>query len=211
MVINQTKILFGAIALYLLLGKRQSRMQMIGLVLVTVAGIVITVEPTGANSENSLLFGVLPLVLAAAMSGLNAAICQKALQNLHRDSAFFTIELGVYGIIGLVPICLVKTPVENWLQLPEFSRWTWWTAIPIVMNSFGGVLVGLVTQHAGAIQKGICVIAGICLTAIAKCVLTGQMVGVSHIVSLILIAFGTFLHSKYPYQSPVESTKQKTQ
>ena len=45
-----------------------------------------------------------------------------------------------------------------------FHKWTPWTFIPLLTQAGGGIVVGLVTKHAGGVQKGFALIAGILLT-----------------------------------------------
>jgi hypothetical protein len=48
--------------------------------------------------------------------------------------------------------------------------WTRYTWVPILTQALGGVIVGLVTKHAGGVKKGFALIAGIALTAFVQAV-----------------------------------------
>ena len=62
--------------------------------------------------------------------------------------------------------------------------WTWKTWIPIVSNACGGVVVGLVTKHAGAVRKGFALIFGLVLSGVLQSYLSSSDDKIWHIPSL---------------------------
>jgi hypothetical protein len=60
--------------------------------------------------------------------------------------------------------------------------WTRLTWVPILTQAWGGIIVGLVTKHAGGVKKGFSLIAGIALTAFVQAV--------------VQVRFGLFVGSK---------------
>jgi hypothetical protein len=42
--------------------------------------------------------------------------------------------------------------------------WTLFTLLPVVLQAFGGIIVGLVMKHAGGVQKGFAIMGGILLS-----------------------------------------------
>lgn len=89
--INQTKTIFTAICVYLLLGRRQSRMQCVALLMLFGASVLLALDrgastgPAGADKapadyEAWLFGGVVPVFLASILSGLASALSQRSLQ-----------------------------------------------------------------------------------------------------------------------------------
>ncbi len=118
--LNQTKTLSAALCCFLLLGKRQSKLQIVALVILLVAALVmegvlplnleyyvnyLSNAATSTTSEDTTKFsissrhvshGVLPIMLASFLSGLAGAITQKSLQSGGgRNALLFTTELCV--------------------------------------------------------------------------------------------------------------------
>lgn len=56
------------------------------------------------------------------------------------------------------------------VSLDAVEGWTRYTWVPVVTQALGGVIVGLVTKHAGGVKKGFALIAGIALTAFVQAV-----------------------------------------
>eukprot|EP00804_Cyclotella_cryptica_P015780 CCRYP_013397-RC/>CCRYP_013397-RC protein AED:0.31 eAED:0.31 QI:0/-1/0/1/-1/0/1/0/166 len=131
-VLNQTKTLSAAMCCYLLLGKRQSGMQMLALVLLLMAAL----EMEGLLPLDALLpsywtdrtkpeshfvpslsprrftHGVIPILVASFLSGFAGAITQKSLQGENRNALLFTMELCVASILLLL-ISFLKVMMER--------------------------------------------------------------------------------------------------
>jgi solute carrier family 35 (UDP-sugar transporter), member A1/2/3 len=122
-----------------------------------------------------LVGGIAPILTASATSGMAGAWAQKCL--VSRNSLLFSVELAVCSMILLLvrsilatttgTLLLQKNKKQNasttiaTLSSSSWRRgWTWHTWIPVVTNASGGILVGLVTKHAGAVRKGFALILG---------------------------------------------------
>jgi UDP-sugar transporter A1/2/3 len=205
-VINQSKIIFNAVCLYFILGKPQSRMQMIALVIVTVAATLISLPSGGStlssststtSSSTSLLLGPGLLAVASILSGFNSVMCEWALQRMGRNPLLFTIELAVYGC---TVSCMFLAHSQFGVDDPRalLYGWTWWTVIPIITNALGGILVGEVVRHAGGVEKGISLVGGICLTALLRVQMMGQSVSLFQLLAIVFICIGSIMHIKCP-------------
>jgi UDP-sugar transporter A1/2/3 len=67
--------------------------------------------------------------------------------------------------------------------------------IPILTNSVGGILVGLVTKHAGSVRKGFALIFDLLLSGAIQAGGTG--VSPAQIVRGLLAATSMWLHAKH--------------
>jgi UDP-sugar transporter A1/2/3 len=63
----------------------------------------------------------------------------------------------------------------------------------------GGVVVGLVTKHAGAVRKGFALIFGLLLSGILQNMSKEEDVTKEQIVGVIIAAVSLWMHSSFPY------------
>jgi UDP-sugar transporter A1/2/3 len=80
-----------------------------------------------------------------------------------------------------------------------WDGWTVATWIPIVTNSIGGIIVGLVTKYAGSVKKGFALIFGIFLSGVVQALMQPE-VGVSkeQAVGGVLAAISLWIHATHP-------------
>eukprot|EP00567_Pseudictyota_dubia_P007864 CAMPEP_0197454480 /NCGR_PEP_ID=MMETSP1175-20131217/38072_1 /TAXON_ID=1003142 /ORGANISM="Triceratium dubium, Strain CCMP147" /LENGTH=210 /DNA_ID=CAMNT_0042988069 /DNA_START=20 /DNA_END=648 /DNA_ORIENTATION=- len=131
--------------------------------------------------------GVLPVLLASFLSGLAGALAQRNLQGVSSSSStssrkeasgsgarpprnpyMFTMELSVASAAFLLLSLPFGADGHNMMQHGFFYQWTPATFIPILTNSLGAVVVGLVTKHAGVVRKGFALIFGLLLSGILQ-------------------------------------------
>eukprot|EP00283_Hemiselmis_rufescens_P004922 CAMPEP_0173431276 /NCGR_PEP_ID=MMETSP1357-20121228/9469_1 /TAXON_ID=77926 /ORGANISM="Hemiselmis rufescens, Strain PCC563" /LENGTH=243 /DNA_ID=CAMNT_0014395733 /DNA_START=299 /DNA_END=1026 /DNA_ORIENTATION=+ len=99
--LNQTKLLSTALFVYLLMGHRQSRMQVVALLMLVFSAFLLGGEAKRSSSSptptgNSFWLGVVPLLTASMLSGLGGAMSQQAL--VTRNSFVYSLELAVYSV-----------------------------------------------------------------------------------------------------------------
>lgn len=234
-VLNQTKTLSAALCCYLLMGKRQSKLQIVALVILLLAALVMEgVLPLDleyfvnymsnaiiADSNDTVKFyissrhvshGVIPVMLASFLSGLAGAITQKNLQSGGgRNALLFTMELSVASILILLVSFATCEDGKRIQERGFFCQWTFLTLVPIVTNSAGGILVGLVTKYAGTIRKGFALIFGILISGIVQTVINEEKSLSKEAVSGgVLAAFSLWMHASFPYIA-APKTKAKDQ
>lgn len=126
--LNQTKTLFAALCLYLVMGKKQSRQQLVALSLLLAAALLLNSSSGGDGGSSSassakerellatgekeadaaaafstrLWLGVVPVMGAALLSGLMGAVTQRTLQSSGRNPSQLSLELAVYGVLTLL-------------------------------------------------------------------------------------------------------------
>lgn len=80
-----------------------------------------------------------------------------------------------------------------------FHGYTLTTLIPIINNSMGGILVGLITKLAGSVMKGFALIVGIILSVFFQALLGTGDVNREHYVGSILVVLSVYFHTRFPY------------
>ena len=109
--LNQTKTISAALWCYVLLGKPQSLVQIISLVMLLFSALLIegsildtsTLSAAQGLSQERLVYGVVPVLLASLLSGLAGAISQKFLQGSGaRNSYLFSMEVSAKQRIAVL-------------------------------------------------------------------------------------------------------------
>ena len=231
-VLNQTKTLSAALCCYLVMGRKQSLVQVFSLFLLLFSALImekvipldtITAMLTGGDGSyigeklhvpeldsNHWTKGVAPIMLASFISGLSGALSQKNLQSHGggRNPYLFSMELCVASILLLSGSFLFS---QDGKTIKEEGFWTGWTPmtfIPILTNSIGGIIVGLVTKYAGSVRKGFALILGMFLSGVVQASLQPD-VGVSkeQAIGGILAAASLYMHATNPH---IPKSKPKT-
>lgn len=147
--LTQLKVLSTALCCYIVLGKRQSEMQLLSLGMLMASTVVFQgswkdwlrsirsklehnknkkhvggTAITESNGNNRrLLMGVLPCLTATLLSGLAGAFSQRSLQTqvgmMHRNAYFYTVEISF-----LSAVCLVLSMGVQWLRDGATTRTT---------------------------------------------------------------------------------------
>ncbi|RLN59986.1 hypothetical protein BBJ28_00001368 [Nothophytophthora sp. Chile5] len=227
-VLNQTKIIWTALLVYLLLGKRQSPAQMAALALLSVSAVLMTAssssateteEPVAgpeerqARTDAAEFTGMYQALLGAILSALAGSIIQRALQRERRNQYMVTVELSVLGQVTLVALALVQDGLlrasgdgdSEDSATPMGGMWEGWSALTLVAllcQALGGVLVGFVIRDCGNVEKSFAVVGGMGLTALLESQFNGKPFGHQALVAMALVAISTALYTLNP---PVET------
>mmetsp|Transcript_6363 Transcript_6363/g.14365 ORF Transcript_6363/g.14365 Transcript_6363/m.14365 type:complete len:401 (+) Transcript_6363:352-1554(+) len=223
-VLNQTKTLSAALCCYLIMKKKQSTVQMLALLLLLGAALVMEkivpmnmmlpsywMSGKSADDEETknimtnlsprhFSHGVLPIMVASFLSGLAGAITQKSLQVGNRNALLFTIELCVASILLLLASFVTSDDGKQIRERGFFDEWTLLTLVPILTNSAGGILVGLVIKYAGTVRKGFALIFGILLSGIVQSVLDeNKTLSKEEVAGGVIAAVSLWMHATNPY------------
>mmetsp|Transcript_1956 Transcript_1956/g.4307 ORF Transcript_1956/g.4307 Transcript_1956/m.4307 type:complete len:375 (-) Transcript_1956:57-1181(-) len=228
-VLNQTKTLSAALCCYLLMRKKQSMMQMVGLVLLLMAALVMekvlplamltssywtTQQPIESDkvslSPRHFSHGVLPIMVASFLSGLAGAITQKSLQVGNRHALLFTMELCVASILLLIVSFVTSEDGKHIQQRGFFDEWTMLTIVPILTNSAGGILVGLVIKYAGTVRKGFALIFGILLSGLLQSLVDeNKTLSKEEVAGGVLAGLSLWMHATHPYVASSSSSNKE--
>jgi UDP-sugar transporter A1/2/3 len=203
--LNQSKILFSAICVYWICGRKQSKIQFFALCLLCIAGVILNFDSRKSNSSNSLYWGIVPVLIASVLSGLCAAITEVALRKKKRNSYFLTLELSIYSIMVLIWSSFSGPDAVFIQEKGMFFGWDAYTFIPILSQAFGGIIVGLITKFAGSEMKGFALISGLLFTAYLESIFGSSALKETHYLALAIVVISIYLHTSYPYLE-----KQKT-
>jgi UDP-sugar transporter A1/2/3 len=225
-VLNQTKTLSAALCCYLLIGRKQSKIQIISLFLLLLSALIIEnivpinffgSDDADARKETTisemsskhLTHGVIPVLFASFLSGLAGAISQKNLQNGGRNPYLFSAELCIASLTVLSISTLVSKDGERIRANGFFDQWTPQTLIPILTNSVGGIVVGLVTKYAGSVRKGFALIFGMLFTGFIQSTLESDVsIKKEQIVGGLIASLSLWMHATNPFVEKEKAVRQ---
>lgn len=212
--LNQTKTIWSAIFVYILMGKRQSMQQFMALCILFVCGARLSSASAefSSSTNHSFWWGVVPVLVASICSGLGGGLSQRVLQKNNRPSLLYSIELSFYinMFLGLATILSLTNPSASASSDGDafFRHWNPTTIIPIATNAMGGLLVGLVTLHAGTVKKGFAVAGGIIITAILRAVLFDEELSREVWLALPLVTGAMVLYTLYPVKKNTDTKRE---
>ncbi|KAG5015615.1 hypothetical protein JHK82_021296 [Glycine max] len=204
--LNQTKIFFTALFAYFILRQKQSIEQIGALFLLIVAAVLLSVGEGSTkgsaigNADQILFYGIIPVLVASVLSGLASSLCQWASQVKKHSSYLMTIEMSIVGSLCLLASTLKSPDGEAMRQHGFFYGWTPLTLIPVIFNALGGILVGLVTSHAGGVRKGFVIVSALLITALLQFIFDGKTPSLYCLLALPLVVTSISIYQKYPYQ-----------
>jgi UDP-sugar transporter A1/2/3 len=248
-VLNQTKTLSAALCCFLVMGRRQSRLQVVSLLMLLLSALVIekvvpifhwkdrqsieeekdqkAIDLDSIDQTSQMATGVVPVLIASVISGLGkfksfdfhrrtkvvhtnipflcvcgiaGALSQRNLQTLGCNSYVFSMELAFFSSMIMLASMVLGSPDGKKIRKDGIGEgWTWKTWIPVIANASGGVVVGLVTKHAGAVKKGFALIFGLILSGILqKCFLSDEGLSSEQVAGGILASLSLWMHSNFP-------------
>ena len=183
--LNQTKIVFTAIMVYVLMGKKQTFGQCLALLMLMLTGIMLSLPKSDPNighekqQETDFMYGIVPCFAACVCSGFASAYSQMVMSGKAKRHAYlFSAELSFLSALVLLITNVVtlnfSTVAEStvgqstWSYVLNLEGMTLYVLIPLLTNASGGIFVGQVTKHAGSVRKIFCVVCGIITTAVSK-------------------------------------------
>uniref|UniRef100_A0A2P2QZ08 CMP-sialic acid transporter 5-like n=1 Tax=Rhizophora mucronata TaxID=61149 RepID=A0A2P2QZ08_RHIMU len=111
-----------------------------------------------------------------------------------------TVEMSLVGSLCLL-ISITKSPDGDAIRSHGFFYgWTPLTMIPVIANALGGILVGLVTSHAGGVRKGFVIVSALLVTALLQFIFEGKPPSLYCLVALPLVVGSISIYQKYPYR-----------
>lgn len=197
-ILNQTKIIWTAILVYVMLNKPQSRHQVGALVLLLGGAVLMTTsgkDNAAANQEDMHTTQITQALIAAVCSGFAGTIIQKALQKKVRNPYMVTIELSIVGILILLVTVVLY---GNGATKDPWKGWTVMTVVTLLIQAMGGILVGFVIKYSGNVWKSFVVVIGLVLTAIIECTVNGEQFGSGQYGAVFLVSISTCIYAKYP-------------
>ena len=131
---------------------------------------------------------------------LAGAVSQKNLQVAGRDVLVFSMELSVISFVTMIATLILGSPDGKEVRTSGMGKgWTWKTWIPVLTNAAGGVVVGMVTKHSGAVRQGFGLIFGLLLSGILQNIfLSDEGITSEQVLGGVLASVSVWMHSSFP-------------
>ncbi|GLE02020.1 hypothetical protein PINS_up023645 [Pythium insidiosum] len=227
-ILNQTKIIWTALLVYLMLRRYQSRQQIVALTILCGAAVLMTTgkssekKASSANAPGSdgadaaFFTGAYQALIAAILSALAGTIIQRALQSQKRNAYVVTIELSILGELTIF-LWTITTTDNGFFSKPKdptahtnapsgeslWAGWTIMTVFTLFCQAAGGVLVGFVIKHCGNVEKSFAVVAGMIITALLETQYNNKPFGMRGVIAVVMVATATIMYTLYPPQQPM--------
>lgn len=163
---------------------------------------------SGTTKDHWWLYGVIPCLGAAFLSGLAGALSQKGLQLTGirgRDPFLYTVEISLFSAMTLL-INLLRSNASN--ASKAFSRldywkeqrahWNWATLLPIFLKASSGVITALVHKNAGSVSKGFALMFGLVLSNMIQLTTKQESLQSYQVLGTFMIMLSTWLHFTNP-------------
>lgn len=203
--LNQSKVLSSALMGYIILGRRQSSLQLYALLLVFFGAVLAVMGSSQNDLIDSSVTGIICALVASGLSGLSGSLADAAIQDQYGDAIIFSAHISFFVLmtmtIGFFTDFLVRGDDSDVYAI--YTRGGFLSAagingssslgplIPILSSSIGGILVGQVTKMVGSVRKGLAVSAGVVLSAF----LDRTAVDISIISAVGVSLVGVVIHS----------------
>ncbi|KAF1328049.1 Drug/metabolite transporter, partial [Globisporangium splendens] len=224
-ILNQTKIIWTALLVYLMLRRYQSRQQIVALTILCAAAVLMTTssskpkdsEKEGAITDAAFFTGAYQALIAAILSALAGTIIQRALQTQKRNAYTVTIELSVLGELTILIWSMtsgtgfmsqpnnasadVHGHVENGHDADAMGLWDGWTLMTffaLLCQATGGMVVGFVIKYCGNVEKSFAVVFGMIITALLENQYNNKPFGERGLIAIAMVAGSTVLYTMYP-------------
>eukprot|EP00945_MAST-04E_sp_MAST-4E-sp1_P003473 g3473.t1 len=207
--LNQTKIVFTAAMVYVLMGKTQSFGQCVALAMLVAVGVLLSLPEDATDllkvgTGNDFMNGIVPCLVACVCSGFASAYSQKVMSGTTKRNAYlFSAELSVCSSLVLVASNSYSlfgrgggAGFASSFNFLDLRGLTMMTLIPLVTNASGGIFVGQVTKHAGSVRKVFCVVGGIFTTAIVRLLLFDDPVNPKIFACIPVVLFSLILYNR---------------
>lgn len=134
-----SQTLSAAFWLWVILGQKQSTIQIFSLFLLLVAAVMLNLNGTSRSLNSSKMdynFGLFCCAMASSLSGLSGALVQRALVGSSAQNPLvYTAELAIYGIAFLLVSALFSTRERELILGGNlFHDWNPLTLIPVTTN-----------------------------------------------------------------------------
>lgn len=216
-VINQTKTLFNAFFVFLVMGDGQSLVQVFALSCIFAASVLVSFGDASSVSVASdivledFVLGAGCCAIGSALSGLGSAVTELVLVQKQRDTLVFSAELAALSALSIVLNLALNINGDGALMREKglFAEWTPATWLPVLANSLGGIAVGAVTKYVGSVRKGFAITVGLILSAVLRVLVTNRPLTSWVALAVPLACAGICLHVSQPRRRKSDKTEKK--
>lgn len=230
-ILNQTKIIWTALLVYVMLRQYQSKQQIVALTILCAAAVLMTTGKTAdvptnhpRDTDAAFFTGTYQALIAAILSALAGTIIQRALQSQQRNAYLVTMELSILGELTIL-LWTMTTSDNGFFSKPQppavdggalgmttvaaatepvgmWDGWTAFTFLALFCQACGGVVVGFVIKYCGNVEKSFAVVFGMIITALLEKRCNDKPFGGHGVVAIVMVTLATVMYTAYPPKQP---------
>ena len=125
-----------------------------------------------------------------------ATVTQIFMQDMKLSPFLVTLSMCLVSIVTVGFSIVMRSSSTraslDSLAVTFFENWEVHTVIPVATQALGGLLVGLVTNYCGSLDKGIAFVCGLAVSAS----LDVRALTATKLVALLFVAQGSWMHTK---------------
>lgn len=162
-------------------------------------------EHSQQHGMSSILSGSLALIAAALLSALATVLLEKIYISKDTNLWIASSQMSMFSILPSSLLVIIECTAADkfWHPFHVFGTSLWpWNAV--MMQSVGGILVGLITKFVGSVANGMSGVASIALTTIVSLLIPNDKTfanptsGSITAIGISVIAICTYLYAKSP-------------
>jgi len=197
----QSKILFSGILSVFLLGRvltpnKWLAIVMIagGVALVNLAAQGDVAEPTGSENEAYRVIGLALILAAACFSSMAGVSFEKFLKGVQISLWARNLQLAFYSLIIGLLVALLSSDGTVIMEKGFFYGYTAMTWGCILMNAFGGLLVGATIKYADAILKDVALGLSIVLSTFMSAFIFSFQITGGFLIGMLVVIYAAVLY-----------------
>eukprot|EP01061_Rhynchopus_euleeides_P044560 TRINITY_DN782_c0_g2_i1.p1 TRINITY_DN782_c0_g2~~TRINITY_DN782_c0_g2_i1.p1 ORF type:complete len:384 (+),score=152.44 TRINITY_DN782_c0_g2_i1:53-1153(+) len=150
---------------------------------------------TKAVTDMDRVFGLFFILTAAGCSSLAGVYFEKILKGCKVSLWTRNLQLAFYSVwTGLFALYMSEKD-RNIVSKGFFYGYTPLTWTCVLMNAYGGLLVGCVIKYADAVLKDVSIGASICLSTLGSVMLFGYTLQAMTVIGTLQVTYAIFIYS----------------
>jgi UDP-sugar transporter A1/2/3 len=203
----QTKTIWSGIFTVFLLGRTLKSNKWLGLAMLSIgvgvvqlSGIAKAKEHDASNGTDlevsDRASGFFIILFAAALSSMAGVYFEMILKGVRVSLWTRNLQLAGYSVVTAFIPLYVSGQFGSVMEKGFFYGYTSMTWACILMNAFGGLLVGTVIKYADAVTKDVAIGASIVLSSVASTQLFGFEISEAFVIGVVLVIYSVFLYGE---------------
>ena len=194
------KILVTALLSVILLRKKLTKVQWVGLALLTVGVALVKISSKDKssiqNKDRDQFTGIAAVAISCLMSGFAGVYFEKILKGTKQTVILRNVQLGVIGVF----LSYLTMEIKEGATVHEkgfFYGYDFYVGIVILLQAFGGLIVAFVVKYADNILKGFATSIAIITSSIASVFIFGFEISLDFMIGTSLVVLSVYLYSKF--------------
>ena len=195
----QTKILWSGVLSTIMLGRVLGLQKWLALLMICIGVSLVQISGLAQTDQdspmaNQRILGLCLILTAAMCSSLAGVSFEMFLKGVKVSLWARNLQLAFYSFWVGIAVCAMSRDGAAVLERGWFSGYTFMTWTTIIVNAFGGLLVGMVLKYADSVLKDIALGLSITMSTLMSSLLFDFEVTLLFVVGMSTVIYGTVLY-----------------